>query len=35
MSASILERLAEDGIELSVSDDGNLDIVGDTSAVNS
>ncbi|PTR14462.1 hypothetical protein C8R31_106135 [Nitrosospira sp. Nsp2] len=35
MSTSILERLAEDGIELSVSEDGNLDIVGDTNAVNS
>jgi hypothetical protein len=35
MSASILERLAEDGIELSVLEDGQLDIVGDTDAVNS
>jgi hypothetical protein len=35
MSASILERLAEDGIELSVSEEGDLDIVGDTNAVNS
>jgi hypothetical protein len=35
MSKSILERLAEDGIELSVSEDGDLDIVGDTNVVNS
>jgi hypothetical protein len=35
MSTSILERLTEAGIELSVSEDGQLDIVGDPDVVNS
>ena len=32
--ALILEQLAADGLELSISEDGNLDISGDESAVN-
>lgn len=33
--SNILEQLAEAGIELSVSEDGNLNFVGDPDAVNS
>mgnify|MGYP001155179881 CR=1 FL=1 len=32
--ALILEQIAGDGLKLSISEDGNLDILGDESAVN-